>query len=219
MHPPVAGRLGRTPGRSEPRCHSSVRAAAGPNAGRSWRLNSSQDRNHLLGDTLAHGHNAGPNGVRALLFINNPHSTSGDYPDPVGFGPAYDILTAPDPTGYSVPYNRKSVEDGDITMIYRVDAGAVMRNPGHVVAVARITSSPWFSRNDYALVNWQVRLLPPELWISSQAMQASGHWQRRSPFTGNKQASSPVELDSAQWPWMAAQLPDAAVAWLTDHAG
>ena len=81
---------------------------------------------------MAQGYFAGPHGRRALLFISNPHATG--YPDPTGFGAGYDVLTAPDPDGYSVPYNRKSVSDGDVAVVYRVDRNAKFRDPGHIVA-------------------------------------------------------------------------------------
>jgi hypothetical protein len=165
---------------------------------------------------MAQGHFAGPHGSRALLFISNPHAAG--YLDPTGFGPGYDVLTAPEPDGYSVPYNRKSVSDGDVALVYRVDGGAKLRDPGQIVAVACVTSSPWFDRNGYAQVNWKLQLLPPELWISSVDMKASGHWQGRVPFTTNKQATSPVELDASQWNWIERQLPKPALKWLSDHA-
>lgn len=155
-------------------------------------------------------------GSRALLFVSNPHVKG--YSDPTGFAAGYDVLTAPEPDGYSVPYNRKSVGDGDVAVVYRVDAEATLRDPGKIVAVARVTSSPWFDRHGYASVNWKLQLLPPESWISSADMRSSGHWQGRMPFTTNKQGTSPVELDVDQWGWLSARLPVAALQWLTDHA-
>lgn len=158
----------------------------------------------------------GPSGHRALLFLNNPHAKG--YPDPTGIGGGYDILTAPDPTNYSVPVNRKSVNDGDVAVVYRVDPAAVKRDPGKIVAVARVTSSPWFNRWEEARINWVVLLLPPEAWISSVDMKASGLWTRRVPFSANKQASSPVGLNRKQWNWLVDHLPGAALTWLEQHA-
>ena len=89
---------------------------------------------------------------------------------------------------------------------------------GGIVAVARVTSSPWFDRNGYGQVNWKLQLLPPELWILSADMKSSGHWQGKVPFTTNKQATSPVELDTRQWNWIAGRLPKPALKWLSDHA-
>lgn len=155
-------------------------------------------------------------GHRVLLFISNPQ-VPGPYPDPTGFGPAYDVLTAPEPTGYSVPSNAKSVEDGDVAVIYRVDAGAQMRDPGQIVAIARITSSPWYTRHGYTDVNWQLQLLPPKAWIKSADMKKSGLWTNKVPLSMNKQALSPVQLDTQQWSWLARRLPPTAVGWLEAH--
>lgn len=155
-------------------------------------------------------------GHRALLFINNPHAST--FVDPTGMGKHYDIVTDPAPTGYSVPVNAVSVGDGDVGVVYRVDGGAHHRDPGKIVAVARITTSPWRNRWGEAGVNWEVMLLPPEEWVTSQEMKASGLWMNRVPLTQQNQASSPVQLDLQQWQWLTAQLPTAAVDWLETHA-
>jgi len=133
-------------------------------------------------------------------------------------GAAYDVLTAPDPSAYSVPMNRKSVGDGNVAVIYRVDVGAYRRDPGQIVAIARVTSSPWFHRNGFAEVNWDVQLLPPESWISSADMQGSGFWVNRVPFSSNTQVSSPVELNQSQWGWITSRLPAEALKLLEAHA-
>jgi hypothetical protein len=162
----------------------------------------------LMAKARFHGH-------RVLLFINNP--TSSGFIDPTGMGGSYDVMTAPDTSSYSVPVNAVSVEDGDIAVVYRADYTAVRRDPGRIVAVARITSSPWRSRWDTE-VNWGLLRLPPEAWISSADMHSSGLWTNKVPLSGNPQASSPVQLGADQWKWIAQQLPDAAVDWLASHA-
>lgn len=158
-------------------------------------------------------------GHRVLMFFNNPQVNDPSYGwvDPTGFSPSYDILTDPDPSSYSVRVNAKSVDDGDIAVVYRVDAHATNRDPGKIVAIARITSGPWFSRDGYAFVNWTVRCLPPERWIDSGEMKSSGLWTNRVPLSRNKQASSPVQLDEEQWGWLAPRLPASALAWLEEH--
>lgn len=155
-------------------------------------------------------------GHRALLFINNPHAST--FPDPTDLGPHYDILTDPVPVTYSVPVNAVSVGDGDVAVVYRVDGNAHRRDPGKIVAMARITSSPWHNRFGEAGVNWEIRVLPPEAWITSVQMKASGLWTNRVPLTQQTQASSPVRLDEQQWQWLSKNLPEAAVEWLEEHA-
>ncbi len=155
-------------------------------------------------------------GHQAWLFINNPHAST--FVDPTDQGPHYDILTDPVPATYSVPRNAVSIGDGDVAVVYRVDANAYRRDPGRIVATARITSSPWHNRFGEAGVNWEVRLLPPEAWISSDQMKASGLWTNRVPLTQQTQASSPVHLDEQQWHWLTSHLPLAAVEWLEQHA-
>ena len=154
---------------------------------------------------------------QVLQFINNPHA-KGEYPDPTGMGKSWDILTAPDPTGYSVPVNTVSVGDGDVAVIYRTDAGADHRDPGKIVAIARITSSPWFSRWGYAQVSWELQLLPPECWIGSTDMKNSGLWDHKVPFTQGNPAPSPVHLTEEQWAWLQERFPTSAVEWLKQHA-
>lgn len=165
------------------------------------------------------GPKADVNGHRVLLFGNNPHVTDPNFGwvDPTGLSPAYDILSDPDPRNYSVRVTARSVEDGDVAVVYRVDANATNRDPGRIVAIARITSSPWFSRDGDAFVNWTLLRLPPEHWISSQDMKTSGLWMNRVPLSRNKQASFPVHLDQDQWDWLAQRLPATALTWLEDH--
>lgn len=160
--------------------------------------------------------NAELHGHGVWLFINNPHSSA--FPDPLGFGASYDILTDTNPVSYSVPINSVSIGDGDVAFVYRVSAGAVKRDPGAVVAVARVRSSPWFTRWGYCEVNWELQPLPPEMWLASADMQASGLWQNRVPFTGQNLASSPVRVTREQWEWLSVRLPATALAWLEDHA-
>jgi hypothetical protein len=133
-------------------------------------------------------------------------------------GLGYDILTAPHRHDYSVPVNRRAVGDGDVAVVYRVEAGAPHRDPGRIVAVARINSSSWQRRDGHTAVSWHVRTLPLEAWISSVDMKASGLWTNRVPFTSQAQASSPVELGVDQWSWIADRLPAAARTWLEEHA-
>lgn len=158
----------------------------------------------------------GPHGRRALLFVNNPFSR--DFTDPTEMGIGYDVLTALDPTNYAVPVSRKAVADGDVAVVYRVDAGAQRRDPGRVVAIACITSSPWITRSGWASVNWQLQILPPESWISSKDMKKSGFWTNRVPLSTNTRATSPVELDADQWGWISSRLPETALCRLTKHA-
>jgi hypothetical protein len=96
------------------------------------------------------------------LFVNNPHltATNGGRITPDGI--AYDVLTDPTPTSYSVWINARSVDGGDVALVSHVDAGATRRDSGAIVAVARISSSPWFNRNGNAFVNWTLPILPPE---------------------------------------------------------
>ncbi len=162
-------------------------------------------------------HFAGPNGRRVHLFINNPFDSG--YEDATGLSPFYDVLTAPYDSDYSVPHNRKSVDDGDCAVIYRVEPNASKRVPGKIVAVECITSSPWLNRAGEGRISWIIQLLPPEAWVRSADMQASGFWNGKVPFSRNGQVANPVELDKNQWSWMAAQLPTAAVELLEEHAG
>lgn len=159
---------------------------------------------------------AGPYGRRAHLFVNNPHA--GDYPDPTKMGKSYDILTAPEPNGYSVPVNRHSIGDGDVAVVYRVLENAVKRVPGAIVAIAGISSSRWENRYGYAGVNWKLQVLPVERWIHSAEMISSGLWTNHVPFTTQTQTSSPVELNTQQWAWITQRLPGAALDWLDKHA-
>ena len=112
----------------------------------------------------------------------------------------------------------KSVEDGDVAVIYRVDAHATKRDPGHFVAVAQITSSPWRDRWGQTFINWGVQILPPEAWISSADTKASGLWVNKVPLTQQILAPSPVHLDVDQWQWLCSRLPTGAVQWLEEHA-
>lgn len=119
----------------------------------------------------------------------------------------------------SVRFTLMSIGDGDVAVVYRVARGAVKRVPGHVVAIAQITSGTWMDRHLGTYVNWNVQLLPPEDWILSAAdMQASGLWPNKVPFTNNNQATSPVELDAGRWAWLEQRLPPAGVKWLSDFA-
>lgn len=158
----------------------------------------------------------GPHGRRAHLFVNNPHA--GGYSDPTKMANGYDVLTAPDTSDYSVQANRSSIDDGDVAVVYRVLANAVKRDPGAIVAIARIKSSPWCDRNGYANVNWELQALPVESWIPSADMHTSGLWQNHVPLTTQTQTSSPVLLDAQQWTWIIQRLPGAAVDWLDKHA-
>lgn len=101
---------------------------------------------------------AAVHGHRVLLFGNNPQVTDPTFGwvDPTGLSPAYDILTDPDPRSSSVRVTARSVEDGDVAVVYRVGANATNRDPGQIVAIARITSGPWFSRDGDAF--WLVAL-------------------------------------------------------------
>lgn len=156
------------------------------------------------------------NGCRVLLFVNNPHltATNGGWITPDGM--AYDVLTDPAPTSYSVRVNARSVEDGDVALVYRVGAHATRRDPGAIVAVAQISSSPWFNRHGDAFVNWTLYLLPPESWIHSREMKSSGLWVNRSPLHDSQRASFPVELHDDQWAWVANRLPAHTREWLAE---
>jgi hypothetical protein len=75
-------------------------------------------------------------------------------------------------------------------VIYRVDRGGVNRDPGRIVGVARITSSPWSSyRAAYTGVNWEFQPLPLEDHIPSVEMKQSGLWKRKVPFSSKSQAA------------------------------
>lgn len=159
-------------------------------------------------------YNAGPFGVRVHLFINNPPLSV--YPGSTPAG-GYDVLTDDD-GNYSVPYNRVSIGSGDVAVVYRAEPHATKRDPGYIVGVARITSSPWELAPDQFRVDWTLRLLPRKAWISSGDMKASGLWSRKVPFSPNEQVANPVEQDAPRWGWLSARLPGSTVAWLDKHA-
>ena len=159
-------------------------------------------------------YNAGPYGVRAHLFINNPLAS--EYPSGTTTS-GYDVLTDDD-GNYSVPYNRRHIYDGDVAVVYRVERNATLREPGNIVAVARITSSPWMLTANEARVNWTLRKLQRRAWISSADMRSSGLWDHKVPFSSNGQVANPVEQDVQRWHWLRKRLPKATLTWLDAYA-
>ena len=161
---------------------------------------------------------AGPHGARVHLFLSNPHVAN--YPVADGQLPGYDVLTEDDPTGYSVPYNRVNIADGDIGLVYRVfEPRTSHRRPGKIVAVARIRSTPFEPAGGWAAVNWDLRALAPEFWITDVDMEASGLWRvGKFPFLDGTRISQPVGQTAAQWNFVAAKLPASIQDWLDKHA-
>ncbi len=159
-------------------------------------------------------YNAGPYGVRAHLFINNPLASK--YPSGTTTS-GYDVLTDDD-GNYSVPYTRRHIYDGDVAVVYRVEPNATLREPGNIVAVARITSSPWMMTADDARVYWTLRKLQRRAWISSADMRSSKLWDDKVPFSSNGQVANPVEQDLQRWHWLSSRLPKATLTWLDAYA-
>ena len=147
-------------------------------------------------------------GGRVLLFVNNPHDHT--------YGWDYDILTANDTDSYSVSTGRVNIEDGDAGIVYRVGANAHWRDPGAIVAVSRITSSPWYGQSNYAFVNWELKRLAPEAWITSDEMKKSGLWANRQPLSRNT-ASGPSGVYVDQWDWLAPRLGQDVVDWMSRY--